>query len=140
MLLTSLVCCRRLFHGPPRRRIFASLRTACVQAYGYILAKASDVIADGSELLLAVMDPGLIGGLVLPVMGAGVWRNPVVLSRLLNKVGLRMSRRGNIMNGMGLEMAWCVQCRMRPLCCSAGWGQTPRRSSKLESGRWPCVL
>lgn len=38
--------------------------------YGYILFKASKYIADGSELLTLVMSPGLIGGLVLPVMGA----------------------------------------------------------------------
>jgi hypothetical protein len=38
--------------------------------YGYILFKASKCIADGSELLTMVMNPGLVGGLVLPVMGA----------------------------------------------------------------------
>ena len=38
--------------------------------YGFILFKASKCIADGSELLTLVMNPGLIGGLVLPVMGA----------------------------------------------------------------------
>jgi len=38
--------------------------------YGFILFKASKCIADGSELLTMVMNPGLIGGLVLPVMGA----------------------------------------------------------------------
>jgi Ca2+/Na+ antiporter len=39
-------------------------------AYGYILYRASKLIADGSELLSIVLDPGLVGGLVLPVMGA----------------------------------------------------------------------
>jgi len=39
-------------------------------SYGYILAQASNLIADGSELLLAVLDPGIIGGFLLPVMGA----------------------------------------------------------------------
>lgn len=39
-------------------------------AYGFILAKSSKMIADGSELLLCVLDPGIVGGLVLPVMGA----------------------------------------------------------------------
>lgn len=41
-----------------------------ILVYGYILASASKMIADGSELLLLVMDPGVVGGLVLPVMGA----------------------------------------------------------------------
>ncbi|KAA0148894.1 hypothetical protein FNF29_06368 [Cafeteria roenbergensis] len=38
--------------------------------YGYILASSSKMIADGSELLLLVLNPGIVGGLVLPVMGA----------------------------------------------------------------------
>lgn len=38
--------------------------------YAFILFKASKLIADGSELLTLVLNPGLIGGLVLPVMGA----------------------------------------------------------------------
>lgn len=38
--------------------------------YGYILYFSSNLIADGSELLMLVLNPGLIGGLVLPVMGA----------------------------------------------------------------------
>ena len=31
---------------------------------------SSKMIADGSELLMLILDPGVIGGLVLPVMGA----------------------------------------------------------------------
>ena len=37
--------------------------------YAFILFKASKLIADGSEMLMLVLNPGLIGGLVLPVMG-----------------------------------------------------------------------
>lgn len=38
--------------------------------YGYILYISAKLIADGSELLSVVLDPGLVGGLLLPVMGA----------------------------------------------------------------------
>ncbi len=38
--------------------------------YGTILLYASKMIADGSELLMLILNPGIIGGLVLPVMGA----------------------------------------------------------------------
>jgi hypothetical protein len=38
--------------------------------YGYALLRGANLIADGSELLLEVMDPGVIGGLVLPILGA----------------------------------------------------------------------
>lgn len=41
-----------------------------IVVYGYILFRASKLISDGSELLMLVLSPGLVGGLVLPVMGA----------------------------------------------------------------------
>ena len=41
-----------------------------VLVYGYILYLSAKLIADGSELLSVVLDPGLVGGLLLPVMGA----------------------------------------------------------------------
>jgi len=39
-------------------------------AYGYLLFRASAAISDGSELLCLVLSPGLVGGLILPVLGA----------------------------------------------------------------------
>ena len=38
--------------------------------YGNLLLVGANLIGDGSELLLEIMDPGLIGGLVLPILGA----------------------------------------------------------------------
>ena len=38
--------------------------------YGFLLLKGANLISDGSELLLEVFDPGLIGGLLLPILGA----------------------------------------------------------------------
>lgn len=38
--------------------------------YGYLLLQGANLLSDGSELLLEVLSPGLIGGLVLPVLGA----------------------------------------------------------------------
>jgi len=38
--------------------------------YGYIMFVAVSLLSDGSELLLVVMGPGIIGGLFLPVLGA----------------------------------------------------------------------
>jgi len=38
--------------------------------YAVILGKASSTLADGSELLLEILHPGIIGGVVLPVLGA----------------------------------------------------------------------
>lgn len=38
--------------------------------YGFILAKGSKLLADGTELLMEILNPGFIGGFVLPVLGA----------------------------------------------------------------------
>jgi len=38
--------------------------------YGYILCKASAVIGDGSEMLMLIFGPGIVGGLVVPLLGA----------------------------------------------------------------------
>eukprot|EP00246_Nothoceros_aenigmaticus_P010049 TRINITY_DN2634_c0_g1_i1.p1 TRINITY_DN2634_c0_g1~~TRINITY_DN2634_c0_g1_i1.p1 ORF type:complete len:615 (+),score=111.83 TRINITY_DN2634_c0_g1_i1:176-2020(+) len=38
-------------------------------AYGYLMLKAAQCLSEGSELLLTILDPGLIGGLLLPVLG-----------------------------------------------------------------------
>jgi hypothetical protein len=43
---------------------------ALVVVYGHILYKSAMLMSDGSELLLGVMSPGILGGLVLPVLGA----------------------------------------------------------------------
>jgi Ca2+/Na+ antiporter len=38
--------------------------------YGYILMNASKTISDGSEMLLLMYGPGIIGGLLIPILGA----------------------------------------------------------------------
>lgn len=39
-------------------------------AYGYLLLTAAKLLSEGSELLLTVLDAGIIGGLLLPILGA----------------------------------------------------------------------
>lgn len=38
--------------------------------YGYVLLQGANLLADGSELLLEIVNPGIIGGVVLPCLGA----------------------------------------------------------------------
>jgi len=38
--------------------------------YGYILLTAAEQIGEGSELLLTALGPGIVGGLVIPILGA----------------------------------------------------------------------
>jgi len=48
--------------------VFQLLFLAAV--YSFVLYKASKLIAGGSELLLLVLNPGFVGGFLLPVLGA----------------------------------------------------------------------
>ncbi|KAK9819305.1 hypothetical protein WJX74_003436 [Apatococcus lobatus] len=41
-----------------------------VLVYGRVILYAANWLSDGSELLLEILDPGIIGGLVLPILGA----------------------------------------------------------------------
>jgi hypothetical protein len=41
-----------------------------VLAYGFLMYKAATFLSAGSELLLEIMGPGLVGGLLLPILGA----------------------------------------------------------------------
>jgi hypothetical protein len=37
--------------------------------YGYFMYKSATMLSEGSELLLIVSDPGVVGGLLLPIVG-----------------------------------------------------------------------
>jgi hypothetical protein len=41
-----------------------------VLAYGFLMFRAATCLSAGSELLLEIMDPGLVGGLLLPILSA----------------------------------------------------------------------
>ncbi|RWW60280.1 hypothetical protein BHE74_00032738 [Ensete ventricosum] len=41
-----------------------------VVAYGFLMYKAATYLSSGSELLLEIMGPGIVGGLFLPILGA----------------------------------------------------------------------
>lgn len=38
--------------------------------YGYFLLQGANLLSEGSEMLLEVLDPGVVGGLLLPILGA----------------------------------------------------------------------
>lgn len=41
-----------------------------VLAYGFLMFKGAMYLSAGSELLLEILGPGLVGGLLLPILGA----------------------------------------------------------------------
>eukprot|EP00033_Pygsuia_biforma_P003948 GCRY01004324.1.p1 GENE.GCRY01004324.1~~GCRY01004324.1.p1 ORF type:complete len:484 (+),score=131.65 GCRY01004324.1:156-1607(+) len=52
--------------------------------YGIILSRGAKLIADGSELLAEILDPGFVGGCLLPVLGAVPDAAVVIVSCLGN--------------------------------------------------------
>ncbi|CAI5468524.1 unnamed protein product [Closterium sp. Yama58-4] len=68
-------------------------------AYGYIILVAARLISDGSELLLQVLDPGLIGGLFLPMLGA---MPDTVLILVSGLGGSREQAQEEVLVGMGV--------------------------------------
>lgn len=41
-----------------------------ILVYGYLMFLAATFLSNGSELLLELLGPGLVGGLLLPILGA----------------------------------------------------------------------
>ncbi|GJP45438.1 hypothetical protein CLOM_g4828 [Closterium sp. NIES-68] len=68
-------------------------------AYGYIILVAARLISDGSELLLQVLDPGLIGGLFLPMLGA---MPDTVLILVSGLGGTKQQAQEGVLVGMGV--------------------------------------
>eukprot|EP00252_Welwitschia_mirabilis_P023946 TRINITY_DN6912_c0_g1_i1.p1 TRINITY_DN6912_c0_g1~~TRINITY_DN6912_c0_g1_i1.p1 ORF type:complete len:617 (+),score=99.47 TRINITY_DN6912_c0_g1_i1:58-1908(+) len=67
--------------------------------YGFLMFKAASWLSDGSELLLSVMGPGIVGGLFLPVLGA----LPDTLLILVSGIsGSKEEAQQQVVIGMGL--------------------------------------
>eukprot|EP00252_Welwitschia_mirabilis_P014883 TRINITY_DN32947_c0_g1_i1.p1 TRINITY_DN32947_c0_g1~~TRINITY_DN32947_c0_g1_i1.p1 ORF type:complete len:594 (-),score=92.52 TRINITY_DN32947_c0_g1_i1:151-1932(-) len=67
--------------------------------YGFFMFKAASFLSDGSELLLSLMGPGLVGGLLLPILGA----LPDTLLILVAGVsGTKETAQEQVVIGMGL--------------------------------------
>jgi len=57
-----------IFPDPEEMKLSSLMLMMAV--YGYVLCRASAVIGDGSEMLMLIFGPGIVGGLVVPLLGA----------------------------------------------------------------------
>ena len=81
--------------------------------YGYLLLQGANLLSDGSELLLEVLSPGLIGGLVLPVLGALPDALVIVVSGLGSSAG---EAQAQVMHGGSKHASLCCKlCHVRLL-------------------------
>ncbi|CAN6166642.1 unnamed protein product [Urochloa humidicola] len=70
-----------------------------VLTYGFLVYKGATYLSEGSELLLGIMGPGLVGGLLLPILGA-LPEALIVLASGLS--GSRDTAQHQVLTGMGL--------------------------------------
>lgn len=89
----------------------ALLETA---VFGYVLLKGAGLLSEGSELLLEIVDPGIIGGVLLPCLGA-LPDALIVLSAGL-KAATAEAAQEQLAVGMGTLAGSTV------LLLSLGWG------------------
>ncbi|XP_010277718.1 PREDICTED: uncharacterized protein LOC104612097 isoform X2 [Nelumbo nucifera] len=67
--------------------------------YGFLMFHGARYLSDGSELLLSVLGPGIIGGLFLPILGALPDAMLILVSGLS---GSRETAQSQVLVGMGL--------------------------------------
>ncbi|XP_058095700.1 sodium/calcium exchanger NCL1-like [Magnolia sinica] len=70
-----------------------------VLAYGYLMFLAATYLSNGSELLLEILGPGIVGGLFLPVLGALPDALLILVSGLS---GSKETAQHQVLIGMGL--------------------------------------
>ena len=70
-----------------------------VVVYGYLMSLAATYLSSGSELLLEILGPGLVGGLFLPILGALPDAMLILVSRLSGSTETAQSQ---VSIGMGL--------------------------------------
>ncbi|CAK9156224.1 unnamed protein product, partial [Ilex paraguariensis] len=70
-----------------------------ILVYGYLMFLAATSLSNGSELLLQILGPGLIGGLLLPVLGALPDAMLILVSGLSGSTEVAQSQ---VSVGMGL--------------------------------------
>ncbi|KAF3326862.1 Sodium/calcium exchanger protein [Carex littledalei] len=70
-----------------------------IMAYGFLMYKAATFLSSGSEMLLEIMGPGIIGGLFLPILGALPDAMLILVSGLS---GNKETAQSQVLIGMGL--------------------------------------
>ncbi|KAL6629413.1 hypothetical protein ACP70R_029178 [Stipagrostis hirtigluma subsp. patula] len=70
-----------------------------VLAYGFLMFKAATYLSAGSELLLEILGPGIVGGLFLPILGALPDAMLILVSGLS---GTKEVAQSQVLIGMGL--------------------------------------
>ncbi|OVA04263.1 EF-hand domain [Macleaya cordata] len=97
-LVSSTETCEQTYGFLPcTTTVFGNL--FLIVAYGYLMFLAASFLSNGSELLLEILGPGIIGGLFLPVLGALPDAMLILVSGLS---GSKETAQSQVLVGMGL--------------------------------------
>ena len=95
-----------------------------VLTYGFLMFKAATFLSAGSELLLEIMGPGLVGGLLLPILGALpdalLVLGTLALASLLKFSDYLTCTPGSRLGGPQKAILSCFEKKKRQLVLSCG--------------------
>jgi len=105
-------------------------------SYGFILFKAAVLIGDGSEKLLLIYGPGIVGGLLIPILGA-VPDGAIVL---VSGLGNAAQAQCQVSTGVGTLAGSTIMLLTIPWALSLLLGARDRdpvtgKAASLENGR-----
>jgi Ca2+/Na+ antiporter len=96
--------------------------------YGYILMKASQIISGGSEMLLLIYGPGIVGGLLIPILGAIPDCAIILISGMGN--GTKSEIQNELSVGVGTLVGSTVMLLTIPWCAGVFLGRRDLDESK----------
>ncbi|XP_042486262.1 sodium/calcium exchanger NCL-like [Macadamia integrifolia] len=97
-ILSSEETCEQTYGFLPcTTTVFGNLFLIVV--YGFLMYQAATLLSNGSELLLEILGPGIIGGLFLPILGALPDAMLILVSGLS---GSKETAQSQVLVGMGL--------------------------------------
>lgn len=99
--------------------------------YGFVLYNGSKIMAEGSEMLLLIYGPGIIGGLIIPILGAV----PDCMIILLSGLGDREQVQEELSVGVGTLVGSTVMLLTIPWSLGVYLGRRTYDDKTKEAGK-----
>ncbi|GMH20483.1 hypothetical protein Nepgr_022324 [Nepenthes gracilis] len=104
-----------------------------ISVYGFLMFSAQKLLSDGSELLLEILGPGIVGGLVLPILGALPDAMLILVSGLS---GSKETAQSQVSVGMGLLAGSTVMLLTVMWGASVVAGKRDLQESGVSTDNW----
>jgi Ca2+/Na+ antiporter len=101
-----------------------------IALYGYFLGVGAKWISEGSDMLLEVWGPGVVGGLLLPTLGA--LPDALVIAMSVLQATDPATLQDDLNVGMGTLVGSNVVLLTIPWCMALGFGKVPLKEGKAQ--------